>query len=58
MPATVLSARLEAEPAAAEESLFCHLPMVPSAQDGEGCLTGHLPLLQGKDEEDVASPEL
>lgn len=57
MPAAVLSARLEAKPAATEESLLSHLPMVPSAQNGEECLTGHLPLLQGEDE-DVASPEL
>lgn len=57
MPAAVLSARLEAKPAATEESLLSHLPMVPSAQNGEECLTGHLPLLQGEDE-DGASPEL
>lgn len=57
MPAALLSARLEAEPAATEESLLCHLPMVQSAQSGEECLTGHLLPLQGKDEP-VASPEL
>lgn len=50
MPAALLSARLEAEPAATEESLLCHLPMVQSAQSGEECLTGHLLPLQGKDE--------
>lgn len=57
MPASLLSARLEAEPAATEEILLCHLPTVQSAQIGEERLRGHLPPLRGKGDA-VASPEL